>query len=79
MRTEQTDLVIIAIFQVCTHERPLFILLDSLDQLSNSHRAHNLVWLPTKLPANVRMLVSTLPDENNILKTLKVSYFSLAL
>lgn len=37
----------------------LLIILDSLDQLSDEHHAHRLHWLPTKVPPNVHMVVST--------------------
>ena len=47
------------------------ILFDSLDQLAPSHHAHNLVWLPQRLPPNVRLVVSTLPDEHDLLNTLE--------
>jgi WD40 repeat protein len=48
---------------VATSSRPLVIFLDALDQLSEADRARNLVWLPTDLPADVKIVVSTLPGE----------------
>jgi hypothetical protein len=42
-------------------ERPLIVVLDALDQLSGA--ARSLSWLPANLPANVRLVVSTLPGE----------------
>ena len=47
------------------------ILFDSLDQLAPSNHVHNLVWLPQRLPPNVRLVVSTLPDEHDLLSTLE--------
>eukprot|EP01099_Mayorella_cantabrigiensis_P001340 TRINITY_DN1584_c0_g1_i1.p1 TRINITY_DN1584_c0_g1~~TRINITY_DN1584_c0_g1_i1.p1 ORF type:complete len:1631 (+),score=403.07 TRINITY_DN1584_c0_g1_i1:456-4895(+) len=43
--------------------RPLYIFLDSLDQLSNEDNARDsLDWLPLSLPENVKLVVSTIPD-----------------
>jgi NACHT domain- and WD repeat-containing protein len=46
-----------------TAEIPLVILLDALDQLSDEDNAHNLKWIPEKLPKNVFLIVSTLPGK----------------
>lgn len=43
-------------------QRPLILVLDSLDQLSPSRQATSFLWLPHTLPANVHVVVSTLPD-----------------
>ena len=45
--------------------QPLLVFLDSLDQLSNDDFGRNLKWLRPgdQLPANVRLVVSTLPGE----------------
>ena len=51
----------------------IVLILDSLDQLSSLHGAHGLNWLPKTLPVNVKLIVSTLPKEHNILKTLEAS------
>jgi len=48
---------------LATRDGPLIIFLDALDQLSTVDNARNLVWLPTQLPPNVRVIVSTLPGE----------------
>jgi len=50
---------------MATADQPLVIILDSLDQLSNEDFAKNLKWLSLKesLPANVQMVVSTLPGQ----------------
>ncbi|VDH96754.1 Hypothetical predicted protein, partial [Mytilus galloprovincialis] len=52
-------------------KKPIVILLDSLDQLSAKDDSYLLSWLPTELPLNLRMIVSTLPREHGILDTLK--------
>jgi len=52
--------------------RAVVLLLDSLDQLTAAHRAHSLTWLPRPLPANVHMVVSTLPYEHDLLDMLHV-------
>ncbi|OCU00805.1 NACHT domain- and WD repeat-containing protein 1 [Xenopus laevis] len=51
----------------------LVLFFDSLDQLSPSEGAHHLHWLPKECPANVYIVVSTLPEEGGILKTLQDS------
>jgi len=50
---------------LATADQPLVLILDSLDQLSNEDFAKNLKWLSLKdpLPANVHMVVSTLPGQ----------------
>ena len=61
------------LFQMATSEKPLVMILDSLDQLSKSHNAHDLTWLPKQLPAHVYLIVSTLRYEHDILETLKAN------
>lgn len=58
--------------QVVSTDRPVVLLLDSLDQLTAAHRAHSLTWLPRPLPPNVYVIVSTLPYEHDLLDTLRV-------
>ncbi|MEN6290995.1 MAG: AAA family ATPase, partial [Methanobacterium sp.] len=43
-----------------TNEKPLIIYIDALDQLSDSENAHNLTWIPSELPENVCVVLSTL-------------------
>ena len=43
--------------------KPLWIFLDALDQLSDANNARSLVWLPEKVPENVHIVVSTTPGE----------------
>ncbi|OWF44315.1 NACHT domain- and WD repeat-containing protein 1-like [Mizuhopecten yessoensis] len=43
--------------------QPLVILLDSLDQIDISHNARSLFWLPRTLDTHVKLIVSTLEDE----------------
>ncbi|XP_062618888.1 NACHT domain- and WD repeat-containing protein 1-like [Saccostrea cucullata] len=52
-------------------KKPIVILLDSLDQLSSIHNAYKLQWLPTTLPQNIKLVVSTLPKEHGILDNLR--------
>ncbi|XP_061198397.1 NACHT domain- and WD repeat-containing protein 1-like [Saccostrea echinata] len=52
-------------------KKPIVILLDSLDQLSPTHHAYELQWLPTTLPQNIKLVVSTLPKEHGILDNLR--------
>jgi nephrocystin-3 len=39
----------------------MVLVLDGLDQLSPAENAHELRWLPEKLPTNISLVVSTLP------------------
>ena len=39
-------------------DRPLYLFLDALDQLSAGNNARSLAWLPTSLPRQVRVIVS---------------------
>lgn len=43
----------------------LIVILDALDQLSESEGGLQLRWLPLKLPANVKLIVSCLSDRPN--------------
>ncbi|GFR74146.1 NACHT and WD repeat domain-containing protein 1 [Elysia marginata] len=52
-------------------KRPVIVFLDSLDQLQDQFDAHSCWWLPLVLPANFKLVVSTLPKEHNILKNLQ--------
>ncbi|XP_077979004.1 NACHT and WD repeat domain-containing protein 2-like [Glandiceps talaboti] len=48
---------------LATNQEKLVILLDSLDQMETQDGARQLAWLPKYLPENVKMVVSTLPEE----------------
>ncbi|RUS89012.1 hypothetical protein EGW08_003259, partial [Elysia chlorotica] len=52
-------------------KRPVVVFLDSLDQLQDQFDAHSCWWLPLVLPANFKLVVSTLPTEHGILKNLQ--------
>ena len=55
-----------------SEERPLCIVIDSLDQLTDEDGARRfLEWLPRKLPAHACMIVSTLPEEGGCMQRLK--------
>nr|XP_006819093.1 PREDICTED: NACHT and WD repeat domain-containing protein 1-like [Saccoglossus kowalevskii] len=47
-----------------TEDNPLFIFMDSLDQLSNENDGRGLQWLPKELPEHVYMIVSTLSEDH---------------
>lgn len=51
--------------------KPLVILLDSLDQLSKDHAAQKLHWLPKQLPDNVKIVISTYIESEEIIVLLK--------
>lgn len=42
-----------------TREQALYIYLDSVDQLSGPSEANKLTWLPTRIPENVKIVIST--------------------
>jgi hypothetical protein len=44
-------------------DKPLILLLDSIDQLSTVHNAGSLKWMPGELPDNVKLVVTTRPGE----------------
>lgn len=46
-----------------TPGRPLVVFLDALDQLGDADDGRRLRWLPRELPPHVRLVVSTLPDD----------------
>jgi WD40 repeat protein len=46
-------------------DRRLLLFLDALDQLSGSDNAHSLNWLPSALPANVKIVFSMLEQEDD--------------
>ena len=56
---------------LATEEVPIMIFLDSLDQLSSSDGAHQLAWMPVNLPPHAKIVVSTLPNYNDILAAAK--------
>ena len=53
------------IFKQClalsTSEKPIYVFLDALDQLSN-YEGNSFYWLPAELPEHTRFIISTLPD-----------------
>ena len=49
--------------KLATADKPLVVLLDALDQLSDADHARNLIWLPAELPDHVRLVVSTASGE----------------
>ena len=48
---------------LATAEKPLFLFLDSLDQLSDSQNARSLIWLPSELPEHVYVITTTRPED----------------
>lgn len=59
--------------QLASKSQPLFLFLDSLDQLTDEDNGRNLEWLPFELPSNVKIVVSTLPEEGGCLNKLQLS------
>ncbi|KAF3837072.1 hypothetical protein F7725_004536 [Dissostichus mawsoni] len=54
-----------------TFHRPLVIVLDALEQLTDGDDVRKLWWLPIHLPRTVRIVVSTLPNKHGILQKLR--------
>ena len=48
--------------------RPLYIVLDSIDQLVSTGGAHTLKWLPCICPAHVKIIISFIPAIGNCLE-----------
>jgi hypothetical protein len=46
-----------------TPDKPMVVMLDALDQLSDANNARSLAWLPATVPENCRVLVSTTPGQ----------------
>ena len=57
------------LLECATAEKPLFVLLDSLDQLNASNSAHSLSWMPVYLPKYSKFIISTLDNFNDIVET----------
>ena len=51
------------LLDLATPAKPLILFLDALDQLTDANQASNLIWLPSDIPVNVRIVASTLPGE----------------
>lgn len=59
------------LWQLNTKDRPLMIVLDSVDQLTEVDHAHMFNWLPHRIPLGVYMLVSVVTDRTNCLQNVK--------
>ncbi|XP_066556173.1 NACHT and WD repeat domain-containing protein 2 [Amia ocellicauda] len=57
-----------------SEERPLVLILDGLDQISEAYKSQSIWWLPRSLPPNVKFLISTAPRKFGILQALKALY-----
>ena len=57
------------LLESATSDKPLYIFLDSLDQLSSANSAHSLSWMPVNLPENCKFIVSTLEGYYKIVET----------
>lgn len=59
------------LISLATPDKPLVLFFDSLDQLSGSDGAHNLTWMPIKLPPSVKVIISVLPNYYGLLDLLR--------
>ena len=51
------------LMKLATEAKPLILFLDSLDQLSNTHGARSLNWLPVELPEHVSIIATTREED----------------
>ncbi|XP_006629711.2 NACHT and WD repeat domain-containing protein 2 isoform X1 [Lepisosteus oculatus] len=63
--------LIVNLMSESSFHRPLIIVLDALEQLSDNDEARKLWWLPVHLPRSVRIIISTLPNKHGILQKLR--------
>ncbi|KAK7109838.1 hypothetical protein V1264_013816 [Littorina saxatilis] len=57
------------LWRIDSKTSPLFLVLDSVDQLQSNDYAHMLIWLPTMLPPNVHVFVSMSTDHPMCLRS----------
>jgi hypothetical protein len=62
------------LWKIDTKEKDLVIILDSIDQLSQTDHAHMFNWLPHRLPANVHMILSVVSDRLDILNNVRLLF-----
>ncbi|KAF2357626.1 P-loop containing nucleoside triphosphate hydrolase [Trinorchestia longiramus] len=53
------------VLSCATPHQPLLIFLDSVDQITGAADANRMSWIPTRLPPNVKIVLSTVSEENN--------------
>ena len=53
--------------KIDTEEKPLVMILDSVDQLSESDYAFEMKWLPLELPPNVHLIISMHNNAHDVL------------
>jgi hypothetical protein len=46
-----------------SEERPLVIVIDGVDGLTEENDGRKMAWLPRELPAHVKVIISTLPED----------------
>ena len=51
------------LMKLATAAKPLILFLDSLDQLSNTHGARSLNWLPVEIPEHVSIIATTREED----------------
>ncbi|XP_033756367.1 uncharacterized protein LOC117339097 [Pecten maximus] len=59
------------LWRIQTKDRPLLILLDSVDQLQVTDHASAMHWLPLKVPPDVHIIVSTISHQSDCLGNLR--------
>jgi|GEM_PF-1474768 len=56
------------LLQLATAAKPLYLIIDAVDQLSQDVE-YGLLWLPVRLPANVKLIIST--ETGNVLSAIR--------
>lgn len=75
---EELSSLFSAIIKLVPKENKLVVMLDGLDELSQSSNAFDLAWLPLYLPLNVKVIVSVLDEGYNLIDTLKERGFPIS-
>lgn len=60
------------LMKINAEDKPLIMILDSVDQLNSDDYAHGMDWLPTLLPPNVYLIVSMVPQTRSCLDNTKL-------
>ncbi|KAJ3104296.1 hypothetical protein HDU97_009372 [Phlyctochytrium planicorne] len=73
---ESLKLAFQVVLSLASAERPIVLILDALDELSQSDDARDLEWLPESLPPYVKLILSTSPSSrsNPTLANMRILY-----
>ncbi|KAJ1554878.1 NACHT domain- and WD repeat-containing protein 1, partial [Cladochytrium tenue] len=57
---------------MATETKPIVLIIDGLDEITDTDDARDLTWLPDTLPPNVKIILSTAPPRSKKLPTLSI-------